>query len=162
MNPQDAVPWPPAYRSMLLGFAVCGAGIALLSLAFRSLAWLPFLGLGLVMAASAGAIWRHMGRSPMLAIRDGHLVCRRKASHSRRSANLASETLVELARIRAIERQIQPWPGAGGERHFYTVLLDDGDTIGLVPRPADLSTRSAVAAFFDRHFPGRVHETRLG
>lgn len=161
MNPQDAVPWPPAYRSMLLGFACFGLAIAGLSAAFWSLAWLPLLGLGLVMAASAGVIWRHMGRSPMLAIRDGRLVCRQEASHSRRSANLASETLVELARIQAIERQIQPWPGAGGERHFYTVLLDDGHAIGLVPRPADLPTRTAVAAFFDRNFPGRVHETRL-
>ncbi|TNJ35001.1 hypothetical protein [Arenimonas terrae] len=162
MTALDAVPWPPAFRSMLLGFACCGAAVALLALWSGAVwAW-PLIGVGAVMALATGAVWWKLGQRPMLAVDQGRLVCRLEASRPGKSANLLNEAMFDLASIETVEREIHPWPGAGGERHYYRLLLADGSVRKLVPRPADPPTRAAAAAFFERHFPGRVRETRVG
>lgn len=162
MTALDAVPWPPALRSMTLGFACSGALIALVAAAFWSLWALPFVAIGAIMALSAGGVWRHMGRRPMLAVEQGRLLCRLEASRPGKSAKLTDEVGFGMQDIASVERQVHPWPGAGGERHYYRLQLVDGSVHKLVPRPADPATRAAAAAFFERHFPGRVRETRLG
>ncbi len=161
MHPDDRVPWPESYRSMLLGVACFGGLVAALAiLVWASAAW-PIVAFGLFVAFAALWLRRHMARRPMLAIEDGHLLCRLEGRSADSGAKLTREVAFALANIETIEREIQPWPGQGGERHYYTVVLRDGSKRGLVPRPAQPTVRAALAAFFERHFPGRVRESRV-
>lgn len=160
MRPEDSVPWPPGYRSVLLWVSWAGWGVVALAVLCWSLASVPYAAFGLFVALAALWIRGHMQRSPMLAIQDGKLLCRLRGRSVDQGAKLTKEVFFRLEDIDAIERQIHPWPGKGGERHYYTVLLRDGGRRGLVPRPADPPVRAALAEFFERHFPGRIREIR--
>lgn len=157
MSPEDSVPWPEGYRSVLLWAS--GAGWAVVALAALC-ASIPYAAFGLFVALVALWLRRHMQRRPMLAIVDGQLLCRLRGRTVDQGAKLTKEVFFRLEDIEAIERQVHPWPGKGGERHYYTVLLRDGGRRGLVPRPADPAVRSMMLAFFERSFPGRVREIR--
>ena len=158
MAVHDWIAWPPVYRAMMKWLAGAAAALAIAAAAL-ALAWSPWffwalaLGSGVV-ALGALAVWRHMGRQPMLAIEDGQLLCRLRAANSRRSANLTRVVRFPLDQIESIGRQAQPWPGASGQRHVYRVQLRSGVAWGLVPRPADTATQQAMAAFFEKRKPG--------
>ena len=162
MTTTDAIAWPSSYRSLLLAIGLCGAAAAVLAAWNGSVAAWPLVATGAVVALGCFATRRHMARRPMLAIEGGRLLCRRAGSRSGRSANLLQEHAYPLDTIEAIEREVQPWPGAGGERHLYTVLIKDGPAYPLVPRPSAPALRADMAAFFERHFAGRVREQRIG
>lgn len=164
MAVQDSVAWPPGYRAISLGIAMAGVGFSFLA-ALLAIFWSPWfaaLAIGGGVAALASlAVWHHMGQHPMLAMEGGALLCRLKSSNSQRQVKLKQVVRFPLDQIESLQREVSPWPG-GGERHVYRLRLASGVTRTLVPRPSDAATRQAMAAFFDRHLPGRVNETRLG
>lgn len=165
MAVQDSVAWPPGYRALMKGLSTAGAVLGVAA-GLAAIAWTPwFWGLalgGALVAVSTRSVARHMAMQPMLAIEDGELLCRLEASNSRRSAQLTRVVRFELDQIESVHCEVQPWPGAGGERHVYRVRLLTGIRRGLVPRPTDAPTREAMAAFFERHLPGKVTQTRPG
>ncbi|MFY2764462.1 hypothetical protein [Arenimonas sp. MALMAid1274] len=162
---QAAVAWPPGYRAMMTGLMVLAVGVGLLA-GLLAIFWSPWLWVfaigGALMAYSMGAAARHMRERPMLAVHEGRLLCRLEGTRSGKSARLTNEHWFALDEIESIGREVQPWPGKGGERHVYRLHLRNGRNLGLVPRPIDPGTRQAMADFFDRQLPGRVQETRIG
>lgn len=165
MGAQDAIPWPPGFRLAAAAIAALGLGFSLFSalLAYLWIGWagaLPMIAMGGVGAVAGFLGWRHLGARPMLSVEGGRLLARLGASRSRKSANLLHEVAFALDDIDYVEREIRPWPG--GERHVYRLHLRDGGERELLPRTADPALRARLAAFFERHVPGRIRESRLG
>lgn len=165
MPMQDSLPWPPGFRLAAAAIAALGLGFSLFSalLAYLWIGWtgaLPMVALGGIGAVAGFLGWRHLGTRPMLSVDGGRLLARLGSSRSGKGGNLLREVAFALDEIDYVERQIRPWPA--GERHAYRLHLRGGGERELLPRSADPAVRADLAAFFERHFPGRVRESRLG
>lgn len=165
MSAQDAIPWPPGYRLAAAAVAALGLGFALFSALLGALwlGWagaLPMIAMGGIGLVGGVVGWRGLGARPMISVQDGRLLARLASSRSRKSANLLHVAAFALDEIEYVEREIRPWPN--GERHVYRLHLRDGGERELLPRSADPALRASLAAFFERHFPGRIRESRLG